>query len=104
MRLVRVFAWWCAGAGLLAGCEGKPAQLAASAPAAPTRVVDSVLPREVEIARFRAGLPPVASLSGGASSREALIRRFVTALETSDTAGLRNLLMSRAEFAWLYYP
>lgn len=53
---------------------------------------------------FRADLPPVASLSGGSTSIDALVARFATAVVRADTAALRALVMSRAEFAWLYYP
>jgi hypothetical protein len=69
-------------------------------------VVDSAVPREVALERFRAGLPapPPESLSGGARSREALVRAFVRAVERADTAALRTLTLTRAEFAWLYYP
>ena len=67
-------------------------------------VVDSIVPREVALAQFRAGLPEVTWLAGGAPSRQALVREFVTALASGDTAALRALTLSRAEFAWLYYP
>lgn len=88
-----------AAAALLAwGCDR-------AAPAdAPPAVVDSVLPREVALARFHDGLPEVTSLGGGAPSRDALIRQFVTALSASDTTTLRSLLITRAEFGWLFYP
>lgn len=62
------------------------------------------MPREVEVARFRAGLEPPPDLSGGAPSRDALVRRYVQALEQSDTAALAALVITRAEFAYLYYP
>lgn len=67
-------------------------------------VVDSIVPREVALVQFRAGLPEVKRLAGGAPSRQALVREFVTALAAGDTAALRALTLSRAEFAWLYYP
>jgi hypothetical protein len=67
-------------------------------------VVDSVVPRDTALARFRQGLQPPTGFSNGANSRDELIRRFVAALEHSDTAGLRAMVMTRAEFAWLYYP
>ena len=54
--------------------------------------------------RFRAGLLEVDSLSGGASSRGELVRRFVRAVEKQDTLELRALLLNRAEFAYLYFP
>ncbi len=57
-----------------------------------------------KLAMFREGLEEPAALSGGAASREALIRRFTTAVERRDTAAVRELVLDRAEFAWLYYP
>lgn len=67
--------------------------------------VDSALPREVELARFRADLGAApATLSGGTSTRDALVSAYVRALRARDTLGLKSLGMSKAEFAWLYYP
>jgi hypothetical protein len=68
------------------------------------RVVDSVVPREVALQRFRVELDSVGGLAGGATSRDELVRRFIRALETSDTVALRALVMTKAEFAWIYYP
>jgi hypothetical protein len=87
-----------AAAAALTGC-GRPERAAAE-----SVVVDSARPRAVELAEFRAGLPEVRGLEGGATSREALVRSLVRALERSDTAALASLLLSRAEYAWLYYP
>ena len=67
-------------------------------------VVDSVVPREVALERFRHGLTPVDSLSGGAPSREALVQAFARAVERRDSAALRRLALSREEFAFLVYP
>lgn len=66
--------------------------------------VDSARSQAEELRRFRIGLAEPAALSGGAASRDALIRRFVTALERADTAALEALALTRAEFAYLYYP
>jgi hypothetical protein len=66
--------------------------------------IDSIVPRDVALARFREGTPEVTELTGGASSRNALVRRFVRALTAGDTATLSSLTLTRAEFAWLYYP
>ena len=68
------------------------------------RVVDSILPLEESLRRFRADLPEVTALAGGARSREELVRRFLAAIETRDTAAIRAMVVSRAEYAWLYYP
>lgn len=73
--------------------------------AQPGYIVDSILPVEEELRRFRADLGDApTALSGGASSREALVRRFTHALETSDTTALIRMAVSRAEYAWLVYP
>lgn len=66
--------------------------------------VDSTFPIEEEIRRFREGLETVETLAGGAPSVESLVQRFVDAVERADTAALAPLVLSRAEFAYLYYP
>jgi hypothetical protein len=38
------------------------------------------------------------------ASREELVQRFIAALEASDTAALRRMVLQKDEFAWLYYP
>lgn len=40
----------------------------------------------------------------GERSKEALVRRFVRALEEADTNAFRDMAFTRAEFAYLYYP
>jgi len=67
-------------------------------------VVDSALPLAEALRRFRQDLPEVTALQGGATTRDALVERFVHALEARDTAVLAALVLTRAEFAWLYYP
>ena len=37
-------------------------------------------------------------------SRDSLVRGFVHALETRDSAALGRMLLDRGEFAYLYYP
>jgi hypothetical protein len=67
--------------------------------------VDSIFPIEEEVRRFRAALPDSATtLTGGSTSRHELIARFIAALETRDTASLRRMVLTAAEFAYLYYP
>lgn len=73
-------------------------------PSVPAGVVDSALPPDVALRRFREGLRAPDSLRLGAGSRDALIQRFVDALERRDTAALAQLLLDRGEFAYLYYP
>lgn len=88
-------------ATILPGCTtpGDPAAVTVGTP------VDSIRPVEVELQRFRAGISyPNDPFATGATTREDLVRRFVAALETQDTAALDALVLDRAEFAYLYYP
>lgn len=87
-------------AALIAGCGGPEAR--AEPPAG--RVVDSIVPRAEAVRRFRLGLVPVDSLEGGATSLDALVGAYVQALSEADTATLARLAVTRAEFAYLYYP
>lgn len=70
----------------------------------PGAIVDSVFPMPEMLRRFRAGLPELTALDGGAASRQALAVEFVAAVASRDTRRLGTLTLSRAEFAWLYFP
>lgn len=71
----------------------------------PGYVVDSILPVEEELRRFRAVVGPVTSgLANASASRDALVGRFATALERGDTADLQRMLVTSREFAWEVYP
>ena len=74
--------------------------------AQPGYVVDSVLPVEEELRRFRkaVGGTPVTALSNGSNSREALVRRIVRGVANRDSADLRALTLTAREFADLVYP
>lgn len=77
---------------------------AAGAPSA-RGVVDSALPIPILLDRFRATMgDTIRTMQGGAATPDALVRKLITALAARDTATLRTLAFSRAEFAWLYYP
>ena len=97
---------------LLAACAGPDAVAAHAAGARPDTLAaaDSSIhdgrDRQLDsaLAAFRASLPRVAALQGGEESRDALVGRFVRALAAADTADLRAMMVTRAEFAWLYYP
>ncbi len=97
------------GVMLLAGCSSdraaKAAAKAADSAAAPApQHIDSVVSREVALERFRQGTQQVTAFSGGAKSRDALVKAWVTAIEKADTTALKAMLINRDEFAWLYYP
>jgi hypothetical protein len=66
--------------------------------------VDSAIPIDEALRRFRRDLPKAEALRGGSVSREKLVRGFVRALEVRDTAALRRMVLRADEFAWLYYP
>ncbi len=72
--------------------------------AQPGYIVDSILPVEEQLRRFRVGLPETRVLDNGAASRDALVQSFMRSLESADTAALVQLTVSRAEFAYLVYP
>jgi hypothetical protein len=85
----------------VAGCNGSDAR---AEPASARRVVDSALPREEALRRFREKLTPVDSLVGGTKSRDELVAAYLRALAAADTVALQQLAVTQAEFAWLYYP
>jgi hypothetical protein len=92
---------------LLTGCAGEAPGVEPDALAmvgAPRLVVDSARPAEVELARFRESLVRPRRLEGGTRSLEALVHDFARAVATRDTARLRELHITAAEFAWFYYP
>lgn len=76
-------------------------------PADTTRAghVDSALAMDEYVRRFRATIDgEPTQLEGGARSRDALARSFAEAVQRHDTAALRRMHLSRAEFAYLYFP
>ena len=88
--------------GTAVACGREPRQ-AAEVPSG--GVVDSTLPMPELIRRFQATVADTPStLVGGADSPEALTRLLLSTLAARDTAVLRTLIVSRAEFAFLYFP
>ena len=67
-------------------------------------IVDSTVPRAEMLRRFQAELTPVQRSSRAGKSRDALVEDYVKALTARDTTALAALAVSRAEFAYLYYP
>ena len=63
------------------------------------RVVDSILPREEAVRRFREGLAPVDSLQGGAGSRDELVAAYVRAIAEADSAAVARLADRAAHYA-----
>lgn len=104
--------WLVLAVGLTLGCRGEVRQASASPAREANRPVqphqpihiDSILPREEALRRFREGLIAPTELSRAASTRKALITAFIRAIEARDTVALRKLTLTREEFAYLYYP
>lgn len=71
--------------------------------ATPGRIVDSLLPPEEALRRFRVGLDTPTALDGP-RSRDELVRRFVRAVQNKDRTALDSLLVTRAEYAFLVFP
>jgi hypothetical protein len=74
--------------------------------AQPGYVIDSLLPVEEELRRFRKAIggTPVTALSNGSRSREELVKRVVRGVSNRDSADLRALTLTPREFADLVYP
>lgn len=72
----------------------------------PGYVVDSVFSPEEGLRRFQATVraPRPARFAGGAADQETLLRNYWTALVRHDTLAIRELVVSHAEFAYLYLP
>ena len=72
----------------------------------PGYVVDSILPADEELRRFRAasGGDSATAFSGGGDSRADLVKRFVRALVANDTSALRAMAVHAREFSDVYYP
>jgi hypothetical protein len=67
--------------------------------------VDSILPIDEEIRRFRERVGRTATdFDGGTASRAELVAMFVSAVERADTAALVRMSLDGAEFIDLYYP
>ena len=105
----------CLAAGLLAACtrsDASPAREPAVATAGDTArpwrkpgdKIDSILPMAEYLRRFRVGLTEPTGLAGGETSRPGLARRFLAAVAGQDSATLKDLAVTRAEFAWLVFP
>jgi len=72
--------------------------------ASAVQYVDSAIPIDEALRRFRRDLPNPKTLHGGFGTREKLVGQFVRALEVQDTAALRRMVLKADEFAWFYYP
>lgn len=74
--------------------------------ARPDYVVDSILPVEEMLRRFRGrvGGTPVTALQDASPTRDALVARFLKAVTAGDSTDLRAMALTAREFADLVYP
>ena len=74
--------------------------------AQPGYIIDSLLPVEEEVRRFRAavGGSVATELARGSPSVDSLVARFARAVARSDTADLLRMALTPREFIDLYYP
>ncbi len=72
----------------------------------PGYVIDSILPVEEMLRRFKAkvGGTPVTALQNASPTRDALVARFMKAVAASDSSELRAMALNAREFADLVYP
>lgn len=90
----------CAPRDSASTTDSSPARLSERAGA----VADSAPPMDTLLHRFQRGLLQPLALAHTASSHEELTRRFLRALASWDTAALRDLHITKAEYAYLYFP
>jgi hypothetical protein len=104
-RRMRSILWLAPLLMIPAACgRGSPQEEPSSAPDAAWVVVDSLIPMDQALDRFRGGLVESVGLSGGADSRDDLVEKVVRAFEAQDTMAFEALAVNRAEWAFLYYP
>ena len=93
----------CLFVGVLVACspDGKTSTVREE----PVTQVATTPAPEDQLAIFTANLDERPTLlRGGASSLNALAERFVRGVQERDTAGIRSIHVSKAEFAYLVYP
>ncbi|MEI6739399.1 MAG: hypothetical protein WCK74_03725 [Gemmatimonadaceae bacterium] len=74
--------------------------------ARPDYIVDSILPVEEQLRRFRMAIggEPLTRLQHASPSRDALVKRFMQAVAASDSTALVQMVVTAREFADLVYP
>ena len=86
-----------------AACSDKPSGAAAATPAASQGQGGSPYSIDSALTLFRIGLEPITDLESAQPSIDSTVKRFVRMVEHRDTATMRAMVMTRREFAYLYY-
>lgn len=97
--------WIAAVLGLTIACDDAPAgETRQPASTAAAGEGGSPVSLDSALALFRRDLTPATELQSGERSIERVIGRLLKSVARSDTNDLRALVMTRREFAYLYYP
>lgn len=89
---------------LAAGCSDAPPQDDRPTVTQPAGEGGSPYSLDSALTLFRQGIPRLDTLEHASTSIDQLVSRFAAIVEKRDTAALREIVMSRREYAWLYYP
>lgn len=99
-----VASWNCAPTNAETTAEREQAEHIAEV-VATGGVVDSILPLDEQLRRFRSEIPSRPdTLRHASRSIDQLVQRWARAVSTHDSLALNRMALDRAEFAWLYYP
>ena len=92
----------------IAACDGdtraRASSLALAQSSTPELQSDADSTIAAGLVRFRTDLIEPRGFEGAATTFDGLIERFIRALETADTAAFAPMMITRSEYAWLYYP
>jgi hypothetical protein len=91
----------CTAAG---NSDASPPESSVAVVSPSSAAAGSVISMDTLLRRFQAGLPRPATLTVTAATREALTRRYLEAVARFDTGALRRMHITRAEYAYLYFP
>lgn len=105
MRRTLIALLWIGVSGCNAGERPHPSPRDSAANASTsTAVTDTTPSMDTLLRRFQAGLPHQDTLAGTSPTREALTRRYLEAVGRFDTSALRDMHITRAEYAYVYFP
>jgi hypothetical protein len=90
-------------AATIVACSREPRTQSAR-PADIAQAPETATSMETLLARFQKGTPEVDSLTSTSATPETLTRRYLDALAQSDSHALRDMHITRAEYAYLYFP
>ncbi len=96
--------WFAVAFGVMVGCRDAPAVETRRPSSAPAGEGGAPYSLDSALVLFRKDVVAVADLENSEPSMEQVVARLARSVAGSDTNDLRKLVMSRREFAYLYYP